>query len=129
MGQQCGHGHYISEAGDHEREHGLGQLSHCELVESNSMALTGAGSLPLQKEKLRRVEDLTMPIGKYFKGNGDKVMDSMKKSNGGDPDAAKREFYATANAHPENKPASSRRKKGKAAKPGLLGSRLRGMKL
>lgn len=38
-----------------------------------------------------------MPINSYFKGNGNKVMASMKKSNGGNAKAAKREFYATAN--------------------------------
>jgi len=37
-----------------------------------------------------------MPINEYFKGNGNKVMASMKK--GKSPKAAKREFYATANA-------------------------------
>lgn len=30
-----------------------------------------------------------MPLAKYFKGQGQQVMDPMKKSTGGDPEAAK----------------------------------------
>ncbi len=36
-----------------------------------------------------------MPISEYFKGEGDKVMKSMKKTYG--PKKAKQVFYATAN--------------------------------
>ena len=38
-----------------------------------------------------------MPLSKYFKNHGQQVMSSMQKAKGGDADAAKREFYATAN--------------------------------
>lgn len=37
-----------------------------------------------------------MPISKYFKGHGDEVMQSMKKTYK-DPKKAKSVFYATAN--------------------------------
>jgi hypothetical protein len=37
-----------------------------------------------------------MPISKYFKGSGEKVMSSMKKTYK-DPKKAKQVFYATAN--------------------------------
>lgn len=36
-----------------------------------------------------------MPISKHYKGHGDEVMESMKKSYG--PEKAKRVFYATEN--------------------------------
>lgn len=39
-----------------------------------------------------------MPINKYFSGHGDEVMHSMRRARGGDEEAAKREFYATANS-------------------------------
>lgn len=54
------------------------------------------------------------PIGKYFKGKGNQVMQSMQKSNGGDSDAAKREFYATANSRPGMKPTGEAPKKRKS---------------
>ena len=37
-----------------------------------------------------------MPISKYFKGEGEKVMASMKKTYK-DPEKAEQVFYATAN--------------------------------
>ena len=54
------------------------------------------------------------PIGKYFKNHGNEVMASMVKSNKGDIDAAKREFYATSNKHPDMKPAGERKSKRKS---------------
>jgi hypothetical protein len=37
-----------------------------------------------------------VPISKYYKGHGDEVMSSMKKTYG-DSETAKRVFYATEN--------------------------------
>ena len=59
--------------------------------------LTALSTLPLQKETTEK-RGKRMPLARYFKGHGNEVMDSMKKSNGGDKDSANREFYATANA-------------------------------
>jgi hypothetical protein len=36
-----------------------------------------------------------MPVSKYFKGHGEKVMSNMKKQYG--PEKGKQVFYATAN--------------------------------
>ena len=38
-----------------------------------------------------------MPLSKYFKGHGEKVMQSMKETYK-DPEKAREVFYATANA-------------------------------
>lgn len=38
-----------------------------------------------------------MPLSKYFKGSGEKVMSSMKKEYG--EEKGKQVFYATANKH------------------------------
>lgn len=51
-----------------------------------------------------------MPVSKYFKGDGDKVMASMKKRYGSE--GGKRVFYATANKRgmkPTGKKATSKR--------------------
>lgn len=71
--------------------------------------LTALNTLPLQKETTEK-RGKRMPLARYFKGHGQEAMDSMMKENHGDKDAAKREFYATANktgmkpGNPNNKP-------------------------
>lgn len=51
-----------------------------------------------------------MPISKYFKGHGNKVMESMVAKHGAEE--GKREFYATANKFhmkPKNHNAMAKR--------------------
>lgn len=43
-----------------------------------------------------------MPLSKYFQGDGEKVMASMKKTYG--PEKAERVFYATANKQKSQEP-------------------------
>ena len=51
-----------------------------------------------------------MPVGKYFKGHGEKVMSNMKKEYG--EKEGKRVFYATANKRKmDTGPSKSVRKK------------------
>jgi hypothetical protein len=50
-----------------------------------------------------------MPISKYFGGHGAEVMKSMKK--GKSDKAAKREFYATANARNQGPKGTAKQKK------------------
>jgi hypothetical protein len=51
-----------------------------------------------------------MPISKYFKGSGEKVMGKMKKEYG--EDEGKRVFYATANKSNMGPSDSLKKKKG-----------------
>lgn len=51
-----------------------------------------------------------MPINKYFKGSGKKVMASMKKKYK-DPKKAKSVFYAVANSRKGMKPGGRKKKK------------------
>jgi hypothetical protein len=41
-----------------------------------------------------------MPLSKYFKGKGEKVMDAMRKQYGSDK--GKKVFYATVNSKKKN---------------------------
>jgi len=50
-----------------------------------------------------------MPVSKYFKGSGDKVMKSMKKQYG--EEKGKKVFYATANKNKINTSPSKKVKK------------------
>lgn len=59
-----------------------------------------------------------MPIGKYFKGSGDKVMQSMKSQYGAE--AGKRAFYATANKT-GMKPGEAKNSEPKAPKGPTVG--------
>jgi hypothetical protein len=47
-----------------------------------------------------------MPISKHYKGHGDEVMSSMKKTYGSEK--AKRVFYATENAQKSGKKKSKK---------------------
>jgi hypothetical protein len=49
-----------------------------------------------------------MPVSEHYKGHGDEVMSSMKKTY--DPETAKRVFYATENKQKSKK--KSKRKGG-----------------
>ena len=76
------------------------------------MALTAESALPLQNETTDRKKK-PMPVGKYFQGEGEKVMSNMKERYG--PDKGERVFYATANKRhqkPEDNknPKSTKRK-------------------
>ena len=53
-----------------------------------------------------------MPLSKYFKGKGEKVMSDMQNRYGSDK--GKQVFYATANKNPEMKPADERKPKRKS---------------
>jgi hypothetical protein len=54
-----------------------------------------------------------MPIGKYFKGHGSEVMQSMRDAHPGASDKdVKSEFYATANKNPDMKPAKKKKSFG-----------------
>lgn len=50
-----------------------------------------------------------MPINKYFKGSGNKVMSSMTKEYGADK--GKQVFYATANKNKSMQPSDAAKKK------------------
>lgn len=52
-----------------------------------------------------------MPISRYYKGHGDEVMSSMRKTYG-DSEQAKRVFYATA-AKRDEKPKKSKKRGSK----------------
>ena len=52
-----------------------------------------------------------MPLSKYFKGSGEKVMKSMKKRYG--EKKGERVFYATANKRSATGPSDGFRKKHK----------------
>lgn len=49
-----------------------------------------------------------MPVSKYFKGSGDKVMNNMTKEYG--PKKGKQIFYATANKKKQTASSSSPKK-------------------
>lgn len=49
-----------------------------------------------------------MPVSKHYSGHGDKVMRAMKKTYG-DPETAKRVFYATENKRKNEKKSSRKR--------------------
>lgn len=50
-----------------------------------------------------------MPVGEYYKGDGEKVMRSMQKRYG--KEGGKRVFYAVANKRGLNRPGKKRHKK------------------
>jgi len=52
-----------------------------------------------------------MPIKEYFKGEGTKVMSSMKKRYG--DKEGERVFYATANKRGMNRPGKKSKKRGR----------------
>jgi hypothetical protein len=58
-----------------------------------------------------------MPVKEYYKGHGDEVMSSMKKTYGSDK-AAERVFYATANKRNMNRPGKKKAKKRGHGKSG-----------
>ena len=55
------------------------------------------------------------PVADYFRGSGNRVLESMIERYG--PEAGKRVFYATAEKHKEMKPASERPKHGPKINP------------
>lgn len=57
-----------------------------------------------------------MPLAKYFKGSGEKVMKSMKKQYG---DKAESVFYATANKNKSMKPKAGKKSMKKTMKKAM----------
>lgn len=68
---------------------------------------SAADSLPLQIQGISGRK--RMPLSRYFKGKGQKVISNMKDQYG--DKKGEQVFYATANKNPDIKPAEERPKK------------------